>query len=117
MASTPISLPPYRAETRLTSGDRITPDAHRSILPLYNGSLLIPISTASGALQITVPPAKSNQGQRRTYKKTSTDASIATLVPSGTDKIEFASALALGAAQGSKVTIQSDGVINWYVVS
>lgn len=111
-----IGIPPLQAHTPLTAGNQVTPDAHRSLLQLYNASPLIPVSSASGAQRITVPYAKSNQAQERTYIKTSNDANVITLAASGTDKINGAAALAMAAAQFSKVKIKSDGVENWYVV-
>lgn len=116
MASKPITLPPYRHETPvLGDNNRLTPDAHRSLLPLYNAHPLIPVSTAAGPQLVLVPFAKYNQGVEITYVKTSADANIATLAASGSDAINGAVFLPMGAAQFSRVKLKSDGVSNWYV--
>lgn len=122
MASTAIGIPALRFETPLTAEDRVTPDAHRALLALYNANPLIPVSTANGNQKVLVPYAKKNQGVEITYIKISADANIATLVPSpaapGTaqDQVNFGTAgVAMGAAQGSRVKLKSDGKSNWYV--
>lgn len=116
MASKPITLPPYQHHTQvLGENNRLTPDAHRSLLLLYNAHPLIPISTAAGAQLVPVPLAKWNQGVEITYVKTSADANIATLAATGSDTINGAVSLAMGAAQFSRVKLKSDGVSNWYV--
>lgn len=118
MASKPITIPPYRAETPLLGeNSRITPDAHRSLLQLYGANPLITVSTAGGPTSIPLPLAKANQGVEITYIKISPDGSIATLTASGTDLINGGSTLAMGAAPYSRIKIKSDGVSNWYVVS
>lgn len=99
----------------LGDNNRLTPDAHRSLLPLYNAHPLIPVSTAAGPQLVLVPFAKSNQGVEITYVKTSADANIATLAASGSDAINGAIFLPMGAAQFSRVKLKSDGVNNWYV--
>jgi hypothetical protein len=120
MASAPIGIPPLRYETPLTQDDKITPDAHRSLLALYNANPLIKVSTSSGAANIQVPLAAKNQNVEITYLKTSADANVATFIPAPVaagqtqDVINFGIPVTL-AAQGSRVRLRSDGVSNWYV--
>lgn len=117
MASSPIGIPPLRHETPLTPGNRITPEAHQSLLKLYNAQPLIKVSTANGPVNVPVPLAKLNQGVEFVYVKTSADANAFTLTPSGDDTINFGTPVVSGTAQGSMVKIKSDGDSNWYVAS
>ena len=121
MATVTINFPPLRADGPLTQGDNLHPDSHRTLLELFNGLPLITVSTTGGSANVGIPLAKFNQNVELVYVKISNDANVATLVTSGSDKINSvgawaAGSLAMGAAQGSKVRIKSDGVVNWYVV-
>jgi hypothetical protein len=115
VASNPIGIPPLRYETPLTAADKVTPDAHRSLLQLYNANQLIKVSTAAGPQKVAVPYSAKNQGVEITYVKTSNDAHTFTLVGSGDDEINFGTPVVSGANQGAKVKIRADGVSSWYV--
>lgn len=117
MATKTIVTPPYNAKTPLTSEKgQLLPEAHQSLLKLYNAQPLQTIDTTAGPANIPVPIAKFNQNVEITFLKISADANVPTLVPlSATDKINGGASLPMNAAQFSKVKLKSDGVSNWYV--
>jgi len=115
MSSTTVNFPAYRAETMITDSHRITPEAHRHLLTLYNGQPLQKVDTSAGPANFVVPFAKLNQNVEITFLKVSADANVPTLTAQGSDKINGAAALPMGAAQFTKVKLKSDGVSNWYV--
>ena len=117
MAYKITNFPALRGDAPFTEKGMVHPDAHVSLLRLYNGHPLQTLDTSAGSANFPVPPAKSNQNVEITYVKTSADANVPTLVPyPGTsDKINGATTLAMATAQYSKVKLKSDGVSNWYV--
>lgn len=122
MSTTIVNFPPYQARTPLTNGSgQIEPDAHKSLLQVYNGHPLVKVDTSKGNKPVLVPLAKSNQNVEITYLKVSADANTPILQASGQDSLNAGVAwavkqLQLGAAQGSKLKLKSDGVSNWYQV-
>lgn len=116
MSSKTITLPPYRAETLLTASERITPDAHRSLLQLYNASPLQLVDTTNGPANFSIPFAKNNQNVEICFLKSSADGNLPTLVTQGNDKVNGLGSIAMPTAQYSRVRLRGDGVSNWYVV-
>lgn len=122
MAYKIINFPALRGDAPFTEKGMVHPDAHLSLLKLYNGHPLQTLDTSGGSANFAVPPAKTNQNVEITFVKTSADANVPTLVPyPGTaDLINApgawgASSYAMATAQGTKVKLKSDGVSNWYV--
>lgn len=99
----------------LTEKERITPDAHRSLLQLYNAHPLTKVDSSNGPANFPVPFARLNQNVEITYLKTSADGNVPTLVAQGNDKINGGTFLAMAPGQFSRVKLKSDGVSNWYV--
>jgi hypothetical protein len=115
MASSVVNFPPLGSSTAVVEGGKISPEAHRALLRLYNGHPLVPISTLKGSANVRVPLAAQNQNVEYTFVKTSDDANVGTLVAQGKDLINGQPQLAMNAAQFTVVKLKSDGVSNWYV--
>lgn len=74
-----------------------------------------PCNTASGNIVVTLPAALDINGKSYTFKKTSASNTL-TIQPTGTDTIEGSASYAM-TANGSTVTLRSDGQAIWYIHS
>ena len=71
--------------------------------------------TTSAVVELLLPAASTVTGRILVAKRLSAGANVVTLTPDGSDTIDGAADLDL-TTQWQAVTIQSDGVSNWYVV-
>src|SRR3954468_15593803 len=114
-ATTVLFPPPIRGAIADAVG-KVTRTFQQWLFTLQNQSQLKLVDTSAGDYSEALPPAglnattgQSNQNQRLTYKKVSSDGHTFSLTgaPEGTQTLT---------GQWSKVTLQSNGT-SWYVVA
>ena len=82
---------------------------------LDDGDSTIFADATSAAIIITIPLASTLAGKIYRFKKTDSSVNTVTITAQGSDEID-GSSTAIISTQYDAVTIQSDGVSNWWII-
>lgn len=72
-------------------------------------------NSTGGPIQVTIPSAAGNANKKITVKKISSDGNLITLARTGSDSLEFDTALTFD-GQGVVVTLISNGLTSWSII-
>ena len=93
------------------------PIVSATTLTVKSGKFQLCDAASIGLFTVTMPlAAQCPYGVRFTIKKIDAGINVVTVARQGADSVEFGTSVPL-AIQGSSVTLQSDGISNWYKVA